>query len=329
MNKPRSFVLPLALALLALAMALSSAVAQTVAMVPKFTNEAYFTATQKGGQEAADELGLEFIYEGTINADIDGQIQIIDSLIARGVDALIVSPNDPDAIVPVLQRARDAGIEVVTYDADAAAGRSLFVNQATFESIGTGLVEALVAEAGADARYAIVSATPTAANQNAWIEAMEAYSAETYPELELVSLQYGDDEPQKSLQVSQDLLNAYPDLDAIVAPTSVGFPAAAEAVEQAGLAGEVAVLGLSTPNGMREFVKRGTVNTVLLWNPVDLGYAAVYAAHALLQGELAPGDSFEAGRLGSYTVEADDVSLTTLLGPPFEFTPENIDDFDF
>ena len=303
--------------------------AQTVAMVPKFTNAEYFTATQQGGQEAADKLGLTFLYEGTVNADVDGQIQIIDSLIARGVDALIVSPNDPDAIVPVLEKAQEAGIEVVTYDADSSGGRDFFMNQATFDSVGQGLVDALVEEAGPDASYAVVSATPTAANQNAWIEAMDAYSAESYPELEQVSVQYGDDEPQKSFQVAQDLLNANPGLDAIISPTSVGFPAAAEAVEQAGLAGEVAVLGLATPNGMREFVERGTVNTVLLWNPVDLGYAAVYAANALLEGDLAAGDTFSAGRLGEYTAEGDAVSLQALLGPPYRFTAENINDFDF
>lgn len=307
----------------------SLAVAQTVAMVPKFTNAAYFAATQAGGQQAADELGLTFIYEGTINADIDGQIQVIDSLIARGVNALIVSPNDPDAIVPVLERARAAGIAVVTYDADASGGRDFFVNQATADSIAQGLVDALVEETGEAGRYAIVSATPTAANQNAWIEAMQSYSAEAFPQLELVSIQYGDDEPQKSFRVSQDLLAAHPDLDGIVAPTSVGFPAAAEAVEQAGLAGEVAVVGLATPAGMREFVERGTVNTVLLWNPTDLGYLAVYAANALLEGDLGAGDTLDGGRLGTYTVEADDISLSTLLGPPFQFTQENIAEFDF
>lgn len=323
MHVIRSLAFTLVFALIA------AAAAQTVAMVPKFTNAEYFTATRNGGQEAADELGLTFIYEGTVNADVDGQIQIIDSLIARGIDMLIVSPNDPDAIVPVLQRARDAGIPVVTYDADASGGRDFFMNQATATSVGEALIEALVEEAGADASYAIVSATPTAANQNAWIEVMQSYSAANYPDLDLTSIQYGDDEPQKSFQVAQDLLNANPGLDAIVSPTSVGFPAAAEAVEQAGLAGEVAVVGLATPNGMREFVERGTVQTVLLWNPIDLGYASVYAAHALHEGDLAPGDTFEAGRLGEYTVDQDEIGLTTLLGPPFRFTAENINDFDF
>lgn len=318
------------IAILAVFALLTSAFAQTIAMVPKFTNDQYFVATQQGGQEAADALGVTFIYEGTVNADIDGQIQIIDSLIARGIDALVVSPNDPDAIVPELQKAQEAGIKVVTFDADANGGRDLFVNQATSESIAKGLIDALVKETGASANYAIVSATPTAANQNAWIESMKAYTAASFPELNLVSVQYGDDEPQKSFQVSQDLLNAYPDLDGIIVPTSVGFPAAADAVEQAGLAGQVAVTGLATPNGMREFVKRGTVKTVLLWNPIDLGYLGVQAAASLVNGSLsADGGTFDAGRLGSYTTSADAISQNVLLGPPYEFTADNIDDFDF
>ena len=150
-------------------------------MVPKFTNAQYFAATQKGGQEAADDLGATFIYEGTVNADIDGQIQVIDSLIARGIDALVVSPNDPDAIVPELQKAQQAGVKVVTYDADSSGGRDLFVNQATADSIAKGLIEALVEETGPSANYAIVSATATAANQNAWIAAMKDYTAPELP----------------------------------------------------------------------------------------------------------------------------------------------------
>ncbi len=320
-----------ALSVLALAV-ISFATAQTItiAMVPKFTNAQYFAATQKGGQEAADALGVKFIYEGTVNADIDGQIQIIDSLIARGVNALVVSPNDPDAIVPELKKAQAAGIKVVTYDADANGGRDMFVNQATFDSIGKGLIDALVKETGPKANYAIVSAAATAANQNAWIAAMKAYSAANFPDLKLVDIQYGNDEPQKSFQVSQDLLNAHPDLNGIISPTSVGFPAAAQAVEQAGLAGKVAVTGLATPNGMKQFVEDGTVKTVLLWNPIDLGYLGVQAAYALVKGTVTgPGDTFTAGRLGSYTTQQDKISMNILLGPPYEFTKDNINNFDF
>ena len=319
------------LSVLALAV-ISFAAAQTItiAMVPKFTNAQYFTATQKGGQEAADALGVKFIYEGTVDANIDGQIQIIDSLIARGVNALVVSPNDPDAIVPELKKAQAAGIKVVTYDADANGGRDMFVNQATFDSIGKGLIDALVKETGPKANYAIVSAAATAANQNAWIAAMKAYSAANFPDLKLVDIQYGNDNPQKSFQVSQDLLNAHPDLNGIISPTSVGFPAAAQAVEQAGLAGKVAVTGLATPNGMKQFVEDGTVKTVLLWNPIDLGYLGVQAAYALVKGTVTkPGDTFTAGRLGSYTTQQDKISMNILLGPPYEFTKDNINNFDF
>jgi multiple sugar transport system substrate-binding protein len=298
----------------------------TIVMVPKFTGADYFIATQQGGQTAADELGDIFEFTGTIEADVDGEIEIIDNLITRGVDALVVSANDPDAIVPVLKRAQEAGIPVVTYDADANGGRDFFVNQASFDAVGKELVDVVAEEAGEDAKYTIVSATATAANQNAWIAAMEAYMAEAYPDMEILDIRYGNDDTTESRRQAEDLINTYPDMDAIVAPTSVAFPAVADAVEEAGLAGEIVITGLATPNGMREFVHRGTVTTVVLWNPVDLGYLGVYAAHAILVGELEPGDtSVEAGHLGSKEISGDEI----LLGPAYRFTIDNIDDFNF
>ncbi len=298
----------------------------TIVMVPKFTGADYFIATQQGGQTAADELGDVFEFTGTIEADVDGEIEIIDNLITRGVDALVVSANDPDAIVPVLKRAQEAGIPVVTYDADANGGRDFFVNQASFEAVGKELVDVVAEEAGEDAKYTIVSATATAANQNAWIEAMQAYMAEAYPDMEILDIRYGNDDTTESRRQAEDLINTYPDMDAIVAPTSVAFPAVADAVEEAGLAGEIVITGLATPNGMREFVKRGTVTTVVLWNPVDLGYLGVYAAHAMLAGELEAGaTSLEAGHLGMKEISGDEI----LLGPAFRYTIDNIDDFNF
>jgi rhamnose transport system substrate-binding protein len=139
------------------------------------------------------------------------------------------------------------------------------------------------------------------------------------------------------------LINKYRgQLDAIVAPSVVALPKVAEAVEQAGLTGKIVVTGMSTPNDMKEFVKRGTVKTVVLWNPVDLGYLAVYAAQASLAGTLkdnAMQAKLPAGRLGTRDAVASLEDITAkgpltlknviVLGNPFRFTKDNIDQFNF
>jgi ABC-type sugar transport system substrate-binding protein len=173
---------------------------------------------------------------------------------------------------------------------------------------------------------AIVTGSLTAANQNEWIKHIKARIAEKYPKLTIVATKPSEEDQQLAFTVTQDLLKAYPDIKGIFAITSVAFPGAADAVEQAGKKGKVAVVGLATPKGMRPWVKSGTVKTVILWNPVDLGYLTIYVAKAVWEGTLRPGaGEFRAGRLGTVKVQGREV----VLGEPFKFTADNIDQFDF
>ena len=319
-------------------------------MVPKFTGAAYFAATEKGAREAVAELkgkgvAIDFLYTGPSVANTDEEIRMIDDLVAQKPDGLIISANDAEALVPVAKKAGAAGIKVVTYDADVAdpSARSWFVNQGTFTLIGAALIDVVAEQAGPTARFAIVSADPGAFNQNSWIAAMKAQVQAHYPKMQLVDVRYGYDRPADSFSVAQDLINKFRGkLDAIIAPTSVALPKVAEAVEQAGLAGKIVVTGLSTPNDMKPFVKKGTVKTVVLWNPVDLGYLSVYVAQQTVAGTLKPGAMtavVQAGRLGTREAVAQLKDITAkgpltlrniiVLGPPFRFTKGNIDQFNF
>lgn len=319
-------------------------------MVPKFTGAAYFAATEKGAKEAVAELKargitVDFLYTGPSVANTDEEIRIIDDLVAQRPDAIIISANDAEALVPVAKKAKAGGIKVITYDADVAdpAARHWFVNQATFTGVGAALVDVVAEQAGKNARFAVVSADPGAFNQNSWIEAMKAQVKAKYPNMRLVDTRYGYDKPAESFTVAQDLINRFRGrLDAIIAPTSVALPKVAEAVEQAGLKGKIVVTGLSTPNDMREFVMKGTVKTVVLWNPVDLGYLAVYVAQATVAGTLKEGpkkQTVRAGRVGTRDVLAELKDITAkgpvtlkniiVLGPAFRFTKENIGKFNF
>ena len=280
-------------------------------------------------KEAVKELGdVKWESTGPLEANAAKQAELIDGLIARHPDALIVSANDPDALVPVLKRAMDAGIVVITYDADVRPeGRDFFVNQASESGIGKALVDEVAKEAGKDAVYAIISTSATAPNQSAWIREMKKHQAKAYPKMKLLDIRYGEDDAAKTRAQAEDLMSAHPDLSAIVAPTAAGCPGAADAIEGMGKAGKVHLICLATPNTMRPFIKRGTVEAIYLWNTVDLGYLALYTAHAALTKELTKSQpTFKAGRLGTYTADKNGMIL---LGPPFRFDKTNIDKFHF
>jgi len=304
-------------------------------LVPKNLGNPYFDTSDKGAQEAAKELGVTVLYQGSATADATEQISLLNSLIAQNVCGLAISANDADALVPTGKAAMEAGIAVVTFDsAIAPEGRDFHVNQAVLYDIGAIEIQMAADLAGPDGgQIVILSAASTAPNQNAWIEVMkEVLATPEYSNLELVEVVYGDDDDTKSYNEAQALFTKYPDLKVIIAPTTVGIAASARAVTDADLIGQVFVTGLGTPNQMREYVKNGAAPQFALWNPLDLGYLSIYALHALSTGEITgtEGETFSAGRLGEYTIETDpDLGLNVLYGSPFIYNAENIDNFDW
>jgi len=313
----------------------AAATCENYVLVPKNLGNPYFDTANNGAQEAASELGITVLYQGSATADATEQITLLNSLIAQNVCGLSVSANDSDALVPTGKAAMDAGIPVVSWDsAISKGGRNLHINQAVLHDIGAIEIQMASDLAGPDGgQIAILSATSTAPNQNAWIDVMkEVLATPEYSNLELVEVVYGDDDDTKSYNEAQALFTKYPDLKVIIAPTTVGIAASARAVTDADLIGQVFVTGLGTPNQMREYVKNGASPQFALWNPADLGYLSVYAVHALATGEIEGkvGDTFKAGRLGDYTVEDDpDLGLNVLLGLPFIYNADNIDNFDW
>jgi rhamnose transport system substrate-binding protein len=300
-------------------------------LVPKNLGNPYFDTANTGAQEAAAELGATVTYQGPAAADATQQIQLLNSLIAQDVDGLAISADDSDALVPTGKAAMEAGIPVVTWDsAIAEGGRTIHINQAEAQGIADVQLKMALELTGPEGgKIAILSATSTAPNQNEWIELMKASLAKPeYSKLQLVDTVYGDDDDTKSYNEAKGLFQKYPDLKVIIAPTTVGIAASARAVQDSNLVGKLLVTGLGTPNQMREYVKSGAAPQFALWNPADLGYLAIYALDAIASGKItgAPGDKFTAGKLGDYTVAADG---TVLLGLPFIYNADNIDDFNW
>ncbi len=302
----------------------------TLVDVPKLIGIGYFNATSKGMQDAAKELGnVKVSTDGPTEAKIDEQIKFIDNYITRGVDGILFAANDPVAIAPVLKKALSKGIHVVGYDANSSPdAREWFINQAQFNGIAKAMVDAMAKEAGEEKGFAIVTSTFTTPNQARWIAEMAAYAAKCHPKLKWLETVEAQEDNVLSFNQATTLINKYGDkLSGLFGMTSVATPASAEAVTKAKLCGKVAVVGLATPNAMKPYVAADCVKSVVLWNPVDLGYAATFVARAIADGKLKPGaTSVEAGKLGKLNVVN---GSEILLGSPFIFSKDNIKDFDF
>jgi rhamnose transport system substrate-binding protein len=296
-------------------------------MMPKLVGIPYFNAAEKGAKEAAKELKVDLVYDGPTEAKAALQSQMIEQWIQQQCGAITVAANDPNALAPAMKKAGDAGIKTGAWDADVAKdARQVFVNQATFDAIGYKLVDVMAEETGGKGKFMVLTGSLTAPNQVAWLKAMRERMKEKYPQMSIASVQPGEEDLQKGIDITTNYLEAHPDTTGVFGITSVALPGAAEAVKQSGLTGKVAVTGLTTPNEMKDYMKEGVVNKFVLWNPIDLGYLAVYVANAQVEGNLPKSGTFKAGRLGEVKMLAPD---EVLLGPPLVFTKDNIDKYNF
>lgn len=299
-----------------------------ITFLPKNLGNAYFDTSYKGVESAMGKLGGKVTQVGPAKATPDAQVSYINTATQQQVSALLVSANDRAAICDALKEARAAGVKVVTFDSDTNPEcRDLFINQATAEGIAKVQVEMIAKQINDEGEIAILSASANATNQNTWIDLMKTELAKSHPKIKLVDVVYGDDDDQTSFDKTAGLLSSHPQLKGIISPTTVGIAAAARYLSTSNAKGRVALTGLGTPNQMREYVKNSTVTEFALWNPEDLGSLAATAAAELSKGRITgkKGDSFEANSK-KYTVGDD---ATVLLGEPFRFNKDNIDQFNF
>ena len=307
-------------------------------LLPKFVGILVFDQAHEGAQEAHAELDnpgtLEFLGPTPDNS-VAGQIEILTNAATQGQDAVMLSNNAGDQIVPAAQSAQEAGTHVVTWDSPipSGEGEELFVAQVDFASIGGVMAEMAYSILGGAGQMAVLSATPDAANQNAWIASLEDVLAsdETYADIELVDIVYGDDQSEVSYNRALGLVDEYPDLGLIMSPTTVGIQASAKAMQDEGLCDEVKVSGLGLPAEMVSYTLNGCAPEFALWSFRDLGYLTYYTAYAIATGQIEGeiGESFTAGRMGDYTIEADpgrEGAKRILMGPFTVYTADNVEE---
>lgn len=308
-------------------------------LLPKFLGIAVFDQAHQGAEEAAAELQnpepLQFLGP-TADNSVQGQIEIVTNAATQKVDAIMISNNAGDQIVPAVKAAKDAGAKVVTWDSPipSGEGEDLFVAQVDFKETGTVMADMALDILGADGgQFAILSASPDAANQNSWIAAMkDALKDPKYAKLQLVDTVYGNDQSEESYNQALALVDKYPDLKLIMAPTTVGIAAAAKAMNDEGLCDKIKVSGLGLPGEMVDYTMNGCAPEFALWSFVDLGYLTYYTTYMLATGAIkgVEGETFTAGRMGNYTIEKDTTrpdtkALRIIMGPFTVYNKDNVE----
>ncbi len=313
------------------ALAIGSAQAtetKSVAFVPQIVGIPYFNAMEDGGKKAASDLGVKFVYSGPVDTNPVDQLQIVQTLINQGVNAIAVSVLDASSLEPVVAAAKAKGIKLFTADSDApASGRAVYVAQATDKGLGFAIIDEMVKRTGPDATIGIVSGEATASNLNAWIGFMKERAKESYPHLKLLAPQFAGGTAERASQIASDMMTAHPDIKGIIGVASTTCPGVAQAIETAGKIGQVIGTGYCSPNTVRSYLKSGSFGYSVLWDPTALGYLTVWAGKQLIDGTPFKASNDVPGFAKPVTYDAKTGIL--LLGAPAVFTAENVDHYHF
>ena len=307
-----------------------------VAIVPKLLGLPVFEANVQGAREVAPSLGIKLTYTAPATASAEGQVQIFNSLIAQKYNVITLSSDDPTVPAPVLEKAMKAGIKVITFDSDVIpAARDFFIQDTAYNTIAAGVVDAAVKFGGPDAQVAIMSSTPDATIQLAWIHAMKAYIASKYPHVKIDTIGYGQSVVSTSLTQAEDIIHAYPQVKAILPIDGAAVVGTAEAVSALGETGKIGVFGIGDPKPNQKYFANGTLQALFLWNEVNEGKLVMYVAKLAYENKLRAGASFTAGSLGRFTVAAKSNPVTgatrntIIFSAPLEFTKANYKQYNF
>jgi ABC-type sugar transport system substrate-binding protein len=305
----------------------------TVAIVPKLLGLSVFEANVKGAEEAAPGLNESIDYTASVDASGPDQAAVIMGLVHSNHPPQVIaySANDPTSEVPALEAAAKAGIKVIGFDSDVtASARSYFIQDTAYPAMAQSLINAVVAKFGSKGTIGILSSTPDATIQNAWIGAMRTYIAQKYPNLKIGPIGYGQSNESISQTQATNLINSNPDLLALIPIDGDAVPGALAAVQALGKDGKIGVFGIGDPNPNQKYFANGSLTGLFLWNEVGEGELIAYVARDIYDGTMpAAGGTFTAGSLGTYTVSNSPAPGTIIFSAPLEFTKANYLQYNF
>ncbi len=300
----------------------------TIAMLPKLKGIPYFNLCEEGAKKAAAEENVTLLWDAPLEIDTQHQVTLIDNWLVRGIDALCLASNDPQAIAASIAKARKAGVHVLTWDTDSpGTEREYMVNQCDGRVLGRMLMDIMAEELGQQGQFAIITGGLQAENLNFWMKYIKLQHEEKYPQMKLLGVWPCDSNRQKAFEVAQNLMQTYPELNGIIGNDSAAFAGACDAIGIGRKAGTIKVTGLSMPSEIKPFVEKGIVNKFLLWDPRQLGYLTVKIAAGLARGNK-PMEGQEIPGFGTITFDPDDPEVI-IMAPPTVYTKDNIGQFDY
>jgi len=296
-----------------------------IAVVVKITGIPWFNVVETGVKRAATELGVNAYQTGPAQADPAQQVKVVEDLVAKGVDAIAVVPNDAKSLEPVFKKAKEKGIVVITHESPDQVGNDYDFELIDNVKFGQQAWEQLVRHMGDSGVYAIFVGSLTVPLHNFWADTGLAYAKEKYPNLKPVTdrIPCGED-ADLARQKTLELLTAYPNLKGIVGFGSLGPIGAAQALREKGLGDKVAVVGTVIPSHAAPYLKDGSMDEGILWNPADAGFGMVWLAKYILDGNKVE-SGMEIPGIGKVTVEGNVVKADAIL----DITAENAEQLGF
>ena len=325
----------------------------TVAFIPKLTGNAFFESANNGAQEYSKEWGFTVDYQGSANAAVADQVNVINNAVASGVDAICVSSVDATGLDSALTEAKDAGVTVVTWDSDVSdTARTLMVSQGTPDLLGKMLVDMgadSLTNRGKDVKadtikYCWHYSQATVADQNSWQVAGEAYIKENFPNWENVAPDnyYSEQDAEKAVSIGASILEAHSDIDLIICNDSTALPGQCKAAQNKGLTkDDVPITGFASPMSIKDYCAAGVIEQWGLWDCGVQGAMGCYLAAYLAAGnEVHVGDKIDIPSIGEVEVMPNDCLVegastaevnngVVLLPERTVFNADNMNDYNF
>jgi simple sugar transport system substrate-binding protein len=274
-----------------------------IAVVVKIGGIPWFTAMEKGIKEAGKEQNVKAYMIGPTTADPAQQVRAVEDLIAKKVSAIGVVPNDATALEPVFERAKAAGIPIITHESPDQKGNVWDIEMIDNKEFGERHMKDLAKYMNEEGEYIVYVGGLTVPLHNAWADAAIAYQKEHYPKMKLVADRYGVAESvDDSYKTALDAMLAHPNLKGILTFGSQGPIGAGRAIKERNKAAQIVLVGACSPTQGKKLVKDGIIKVGYIWSPPEAGKAIVTVAKMVLDGKEIT-DGMEIPGLGKVSVD--------------------------
>lgn len=270
----------------------------TIALIPGLTTDAFYITMRKGAQAAADALGVNLVFQGAPDFNPVTQVPVLDAVIARHPDAILIAPTDKTQLVQPLKKAADAGIPVITVDTfigtghyQTGAGDADFpLSYIASDNVLGGEIaaRALAKAIGGEGKVYVSNVKPGISTTDQREEGFKEAMKNEFPKITVLETQFNDDDANKAASQLQGMLARNSDLKGVFGANLFSALGAANGVKQAGMTGKIRVVAFDAPTSIIDNINSGLVDMAIAQHPAEIGYYGVVSAYAHLTGQSIP-----------------------------------------